>query len=139
SVEWVWVMRPEMWAALTKYLPCEMLSGNCATPLVGTTPLATQVSIDVSGMGIATVRQQMQSSQRIDVNGRTYRVILDDSMPVTTVAGPPASHESDIYFLPLRVEGQPVLFWDTADYRAVDQALRPVPGGLGGLRGWHDG
>src|SRR5690606_37828653 len=51
SVEWVWVMRPEMWAALTKYLPCEMLSGNCATPLVGTTPLATQVSIDVSGMG----------------------------------------------------------------------------------------
>jgi len=139
SVEWVIVMRPEMWAAVTKILPCEMLSGNCSTPLVGTSPLAANVSIDVSGMGIATLRQQLQSSQRLDLNGRTYRVIIDDSMPVTTVAGPPATHESDIYFLPLRVEGQPVLFWDTADYRAVDQALRPVPGGLGGLRGWHDG
>ena len=139
SVEWVIVMRPEMWAAVTKFLPCEMLSGNCSTPLVGTSPLAANVSIDVSGMGIATLRQQLQSSQRLDLNGRTYRVIIDDSMPVTTVAGPPATHESDIYFLPLRVEGQPVLFWDTADYRAVDQALRPVPGGLGGLRGWHDG
>lgn len=139
NVEWVWVMRPEMWAAITKYLPCEMLSGNCSTPLAGVSPLATNVSIDVSGMGIATLRQQLQSSQRIDVNGRTYRVIIDDSMPVTTVAGPPASHTSDIYFLPLRVEGQPTLFIDAADYRAVDQALRPVPGGLGGLRGWHDG
>lgn len=139
NVEWVWVMRPEMWAAVTKYLPCEMLSGSCSTPLVGSSTITAPVSIDISGMGIATVRQQLQSSQRIDVNGRTYRVIIDDAMPVTTVAGPPATHTSDIYFIPLRVEGQPVLFWDVADYRAVDQALRPVPGGLGGLRGWHDG
>lgn len=142
SATWVWVMRPETWAAITKYLPCEILSGNCSTPLAlggGDSPLAGNVSIDVSGMGIATLRQQLQSSQRIDVNGRQYRVIIDDSMPVTTVAGPPASHTSDIYFLPLTVEGQPVLFIDTADYRSLDQALRPVPGGLGGLRGWTDG
>jgi len=139
SVEWVWVMRPEMWAAITKYLPCEMLSGNCSTPLDGNSALTGNVSIDVSGMGIATLRQQLQSSQRIDVNGRTYRVIIDDAMPVTTVAGPPVAHSSDIYFMPLSVEGQPVLFWDVADYRTLDLALRPVPGGLGGLRGWHDG
>lgn len=141
NVEWVWVMSPTAWSAIVKYLPCEMLSGNCSVPLAGNNPLGPNVSIDVSGMGIATVRQQLQQSMRIDVNGRTYMVILDDSIPVTRSAAGvvPATHDSDIYFLPLSVEGEPTLFWDVADYREVANALAPIPGGLGGMHGWHDG
>lgn len=140
SVEWVWVMHPTIWSAIVKYLPCEMLSGSCHAPLAGAGVLdGSPVSIDVSGMGIATLRQNLQSSMRLDVNGRTYRVILDDSIPLTRQAGPPAQHTGDIYFIPLTVEGQNVLFWDTKDYRALSQALAPVPGGLGGMHGWSDG
>ena len=138
NVEWVWVMHPVIWSAITKYLPCEMLSGSCSTLPYGDSGIVT--SIDVSGMGVATVRQNLQQSMRIDVNGRTYMVILDDSIPVTrdnTVT--PITHTSDIYFVPLSVDGQDVLFWDVADYRAVAQALAPIPGGLGGMHGWSDG
>lgn len=140
NVEWVYVMHPTSWSSIVKYLPCEMLSGNCAQPLVGNTPLAGNVQLNINDMGIATVRQQLQQSMRIDVNGRSYRVILDDSMPVTRAGtAPNVTHTSDIYFIPLTVDGQRVLFWDVADYRAVARALQPLPGGLGAMRGWHEG
>lgn len=138
NVESVWVMHPTTWSSITKYLPCEMLSGSCHT-LIGGDASATPC-VDINSMGIATVRQNLQQSMRLDVNGRTYMVILDDSIPVTRDAtGVPVKHTSDIYFIPLSVEGQPVLFWDVADYRAVSQALAPIPGGLGGMHGWTDG
>ena len=141
NVEWVWVMHPTHWAALVKYLPCEMLGDGCGTALAGgATAMSTGVSVVVNDMGIATIRQQLQSSMRLSVNGRSYPVILDDSMPVAQAgSAAPYTTVGDIYFLPLSVEGQPVLFWDSADYRAVAPALEPIPGGLGGLHGWHDG
>ena len=111
---------PTIWSAIVKYLLCEMLSGNCAQPLAGNTPLADNVQININDFGIATVRQQLQQSMRIDVNGRTYRVILDDSIPLTRAGvAPNVSHTSDIYFIPLTVDGQRTLFWDVAGFRAV--------------------
>lgn len=140
NVEWVWVMHPTHWAALVKYLPYEML-GDGGTILAGGAPVMNNnVSVVVNDMGIATIRQQLQATMRLNINGRTYPVILDDSMPVVqSGTSAPFSTVGDIYFIPLSVEGQPVLFWDSADYRELSNALEPIPGGLGGLHGWHDG
>lgn len=142
NVEWVWVMHPTHWSALVKYLPCEMLGDGCGTNLAGgITPMTNNVTVVSNDMGIATIRQQLQQTMRLNVNGRSYMVILDDSMPLTRTGTAPAAieHTGDIYFLPLSVEGIPTLFWDSADYRDVAPALEPIPGGLGGLHGWHDG
>lgn len=140
NIEWVWVMHPTHWSALVKYLPCEMLGDGCGTALAGNgTPFPSGVQVVSNDMGIATIRQQMQASMRLNINGRSYAVILDDSLPLTQTGTAPVSHTGDIYFLPLSVEGIPTLFWESADYRELTNALEPIPGGLGGLHGWHDG
>jgi len=140
NVEWVWVMHPTHWAALVKYLPYEMLGDGGTVLAGGASVMNNNVSVVVNDMGIATIRQQLQSSMRLNVNGRTYMVILDDSMPIAqTGSEAPYSNTGDIYFLPLTVEGQPVLFWESADYRELTNALEPIPGGLGSLHGHVDG
>lgn len=140
DVEWVWVMHPTHWAALVKYLPCEMLGDGCGTALSGNSEaFASGVMVVSNDMGIATIRQQLQQTMRISINGRSYPVILDDSLPITKAGTNPVTHTGDIYFLPLSVEGQPTLFWDSADYRDLANALEPIPGGIGQLHGWHDG
>ena len=140
NVEWVWVMHPTHWAALVKYLPYEMLGDGGTVLAGGASVMNNNVSVVVNDMGIATIRQQLQSSMRLSVNGRTYMVILDDSMPVVkTGSEAPYSTTGDIYFIPLSVEGQPVLFWESADYRELTNALEPIPGGLGSLHGFVDG
>lgn len=140
NVEWVWVLHPTHWAALVKYLPYEMLGDGGTVLAGGASVMNNNVSVVVNDMGIATIRQQLQSSMRLNVNGRTYMVILDDSMPIAqTGSAAPYSNTGDIYFLPLTVEGQPVLFWESADYRELTNALEPIPGGLGSLHGFVDG
>lgn len=140
NVEWVWVMHPTHWASLVKYMPYEML-GDGGTILAGGSPVMNNnVSVVVNDMGIATIRQELQRTFTLNVNGRNYPVLLDDSIPVTqTGSAAPYSTTGDIYFLPLSVEGQPTIFWDSADYTKLTEALQPLPGGLGNLHGWSDG
>lgn len=139
NVEWVWVMHPIAWSELVKTLPCEMLSDSCAAPLYVGPPAVPGVTVVSNDMGQVALRQELQSTMRIPVNGRTYQVILDDSAPLVNNGGTPPTYTTSIYFVPLVVDGQPVLFWDSKDYRVLEQELSPVPGGLGGLHGWTDG
>ena len=141
NVEWVWVMHPIFWGQLIKFLPCEMLSDGCGAPTLGGAAPANvgQTQVVINDMGAIALRQEMQASMRIQINGRSYQVILDDAMPIVTNAGPPVDYTGDIYFLPMNVEGQPVLFWEAKDYRALTQELAVIPGGLAGLHGWIDG
>ena len=138
NVEWAWVMHPTHWSALVKYLPCEMLGDGCGTFLSGGgIPTANNVTVVSNDMGVATIRQELQGTMRLNINGRSYPVILDDSMPMTQTGVSPVTHTGDIYFLPLSVEGIPTLFWDSADYRAVASELAAIPGNS--LSGFHDG
>lgn len=131
NVETVIVMRPEMWQSIVSWLPCEMLQG-CGRPVFdgSTTSLGTQVQVTASGSELAAIRERMQRSQRITLNAKEYKVILDDAIPAVRAAGPPASATSSIYFVTLNVDGQPTVFWDSADYRAVSRALQPVGTGM---------
>ena len=142
NVEWVWTMHPIVWGQLVKFLPCEIISDGCGAPQIGggAAPVNVQnTQVVVNDMGAIALRQEMQNAMRISLNGRSYQVILDDAIPIVTNAGPPVDYTSDIYFLPLTVESQPVLFWESKDYRALAQELAPIPGGLASLHGWIDG
>ena len=137
-VEWVWVMHPIAWAELIKTLPCEILSYSCANP---------NISVNVSGdngLGMVALQQEMRNTMSVTVNGRTYSVVLDQALPIVTVPPvPPAtapSYISAIYFVPLRVAGEEVLFWQHMDYTQFEDQIAPIPGSADvGLRGWTDG
>lgn len=141
NVEWVIVMHPRLWASFVKSVPCEMLAGACATlPGGGAVfPEGGIQFVSSNDMGVAAIRQQLQASMSIDINGNSYRVILDDSLAVVADDGPPISYTGSIYFVPLSVDGVPVLFFESADYRALSQELSPLPGSLTDLSGWTDG
>lgn len=132
--QWVWVMHPHLWSELVKFLPCEMLTDSC-----GYSNVQFTVNAD-NGMGIQSIRQQMQNSMQISVNGRTHPVILDHSIPATqNIAGDTPQYTSTIYFIPLTVAGEDVLYWTYRDYSLFDEVLSSIPGSADvGLRGWTD-
>jgi len=135
--EWVWVMRPQLWYELTACWPCKYNTNRCTSSFIRDGN--TVVSVD--GRENITDRDHMRDSLTIDVNGRTYRVMLDNKLPELTSTDTanltPGQYASTIYFLPLTITGNfPVLYMEHLDYRqaASDVAL---------LRGredfWTDG
>lgn len=147
--EWSWVMHPILWSELVKWLPCEMLTDSCGVPAVGNSLAGAGVNVNVSGdngMGIQALRQQLNQSMSLTVNGRTHNVILDSGIPVTqgddggSPATPIAEYTSSIYFVPTNVAGETVLEWRHRDYTSFEQVLSPIPSSADvGLRGWTDG
>jgi len=133
NVRWAFVMYPEFWSELVKYLPCEMVGDGCTGGVINANDGAT-------GMFNMARREAMLAAQAITVNGRTYPVLLDDFIPVTTNVGPPVTYTSTIFFVPFTVDGEVVLRWVHKDYRAfVDVFRDEIPNG--GIRstGWTDG
>lgn len=134
AVDWVVVMPRVIWHKLTEILPCEMLSQGCSSN--------TGVQVVSNDMAQVTLRNEMRRNFTLDVNGMTFPVVLDDFVPVVeTVDGVTgeAKYTSDIIFLPLRVNGEPVLEWVHADYRGFEQQLSGLPVDLTTeLRGWSD-
>lgn len=141
SVDSVIVMRKYMWDQLTNYLPMEMASLRTK---VFTNPEVTfNLNDGAVAMTNLTIRERLIAERSITLNGVSYPVIVDDFITRTVGTADIGEDEidvisSDIYFLPLRVDNIPVLYWRHADYRDLDTALRSIPSGLEQLHGWHD-
>jgi hypothetical protein len=113
-VEWVFVMRPEMWQELSEIWPCAYNTGKCSQILVPAANYAAATAID--GRENIAQRDSMRASETI------YRVILDDGIYEHTSATNsqqlnPGEYASSIYFVPLRVMGFPVLYREYVDYK----------------------
>jgi hypothetical protein len=132
--QWVWVMRPQLWYELTACWPCKYNTNRC-------TSIGGDHQVITDGRENISERDRMRDGLTIDVNGRTYPVILDNSMPELSPTDNanliPGQYASNIYFLPMTITGNfPVLYMEYLDYRqaASDVAL---------LRGredfWTDG
>lgn len=132
-VDWVIVMPRIIWHKLTEFLPCEMMSAGCAS--------STSVSVVSNDNYQARARDEMRRSQTLDINGMTFPVLIDEFIPVVETDNLDGTFDytSDIYVIPLRVNGEVVLEWTHADYRAFNQALQGIPAGISQeLRGWSD-
>ena len=111
-VDWVLVMRPELWFELSAVWPCKYLTSRC----------------DVTGSDVAVVlndnvnvatRDAMRNGKYIDINGNRYPVIVDTGINETTVTGS-GEYTSSIYFVPLTINGNmPVTYREYLDYRAA--------------------
>jgi hypothetical protein len=115
-VQWVWVMRPELWQVLTEVWPCQYNTNRCASAVLGTS------SVNVDGREMIALRDSMRQSMTLEVNGRTYPVVVDDGIYEANNANDanlnPGQYASTIYFLPLTITGGVVATWrEYLDYR----------------------
>lgn len=122
-VQWVVVMRPELWFELSAVWPCRYLSNRCATS-TGTNPIVINDNVNVS------LRDEMRNGLYIDINGNRYQVILDvgisEETNITSGNVGLGQYASSIYFVPITILGGfPVTYREYLDYRmgAPDMAL----------------
>lgn len=125
-VEWAIVMRPQLFFELTATWPCQYSTARCGS-LEGT----SQVVID--GRDNTRERDAMRDGKYIDINGQRYRVILDNGIAeetnITNGNVPAGSYSSDIYIVPLRVNGSfPVLYREFLDYRRMQADVQLLRG-----------
>jgi hypothetical protein len=125
-VEWVWVMRPQLWYELTACWPCKYNTNRC-------TGIGGDHQVITDGRENITQRDEMRRSMTIDVNGRNYRVVTDtcifenDSTNNANLAA--GQYASDIFFVPLRVTGNfPVTYKQYVDYRQAAADIRLLRG-----------
>lgn len=111
--EWVLAMRGELWYQLSDVWP---VSYN--TQRAGIANANAEIVVD--GMGLIAQRDAMRSGMYLDVNGRRLRVIIDDGIAESTNVNdanvPAGSWASDIYFIPLRVRGTAVTYFEYQDF-----------------------
>lgn len=140
TCEWVWTMRRELWQELTAIWPTAYNTNRGAS--VGT--IGGNLAIVVDGGDMTAQRDMMRRSMTLDVNGRTYKVVLDDGIN-EVVNGDVANlnageYASDIYFVPLSANGYPVTRLEYLDYRVVSQMLGAVSQLAGKVQFWtNDG
>lgn len=122
-VQWVLVMRPELWFELSACWPCRYMTHRCATD-TGTNPMVINDENNV------TMRDAMRNGAYIDINGNRYPVIVDDGINELTNINDanlnPGQYASNIYMVPLVINGgMPVTYLEYLDYRETqtDTAL----------------
>lgn len=124
EVKWALTMRYGAWMVLTNIWPCIYATTGCIAGgnIVRTASLEEQVEL----------RDRIRRTRMLPIEGKEYEVIVDDAIAETVAAGgATGTYQSDIYMLPLTVNGQPSLFWEYFPFsaEATAAAARMAPGG----------
>lgn len=112
-VEWVWVMRGDLFSELVDRWPCVYATYRCGG--------AAATPNNTDAMALRALSDQMRNGGYLTIDGRNIPVIVDDGIPedtnTTNANVPSGSFASDIYLLPLTVRGgRRVLFFEYFDY-----------------------
>ncbi len=141
-VQWKVFMITPLWDQIIEHLPCELVADGCTIP---GGVIDKQFHLNDGGTALynMTTREQMRQSQSLTINGRTYPVILDDTMPYTIEKddqGNLIGYKSDIFFIPFTVVGgEQVLYWEYIDYSQLYSELGPLGDRAMDAKGWTDG
>lgn len=135
-VEWVLVMRPELWFELTAVWPCRYLTNRCSN-------FAGSSIVTINDDNSIRMRDAMRAGMYIEINGRRYTVVTDDGLVektnVTSGSVPAGSYASSIYMVPMRARGNfPVTYWEHKNYRGLTQQLAPMGQGAKAVQFWTD-
>lgn len=125
DVQWVIVMREDLFHELADIWPCVYATYRCTVDNVEDSNLAR---VMVDGMAQRAMSDDIRNGMYLIVDGRRYPVIIDDGIPEltdTTSANLEAGEfSSDIYILPLTVRGGiPVTYME---YRDFSQGVAPA-------------
>jgi hypothetical protein len=118
-VEWVLVMRPELWFELSAIWPCRYFTSRCTTIDTDNIDAVPQVRAETA----IELRDAMREDMYLPVNGREYRVVLDDGIneldPTSDQNLSPGEFASSLYAVPLTILGNfPVAYREYLDYRS---------------------
>lgn len=132
-VDGVLVMREGLFYALTNVMPVKQYQAVIAALASQNGGDRTRMMIDATSA--ARERNTFRTTRMLPLNGKMYRVVLDDGIPelnnVNTPGIPAGSYASDIYFIPLTVMGgMPATFFQyyNHDNRQAQGILERIPG-----------
>lgn len=116
-VDWVIVMRPQLWQELSAIWP--LAYNTLKSYAVG-----TNSTVFIDGRAAIAERDSMRSNMTLVVNGRSYRVITDTGIfehnNINNGNLGAGEYASSIYFVPLSIIGGiPATFLEYIDYRAA--------------------
>lgn len=125
DVKWVFTIRFGAWQVLTSIWPCVYATTNClpGANIVRTSSLEEQTEF----------RDRLRRTRMLPIEGKEYEVVIDDTLVETIAAGGTVgTYQSDMFMLPLTVNGQPSLFWEYFDMNAeaVAAAAKMAPTGF---------
>ena len=125
-VEWVVVMRPELWFELSAEWPCSYLSHRCSDS-AGAQLLTVNDDTNVR------LRDDMRNGMYIDINGNRYPVVTDDGIFEHNNENNGnlglGEYASSIYMVPLTITGGfPVTYVEHVDYRAASADIALLNG-----------
>lgn len=104
EVKWALTMRYGAFWALTNIWPCVYATVGCNINTVVRSSSAEEMT---------NMRDAMRDGRYLYIEGKKYEVIIDDTITEEVAAGGVVgTYESDIYFVPLTANGEPVLFWE---------------------------
>lgn len=137
-VEWVVVMRPEMWDELTQIWPIAY-NTNRGAQILGTTAGNVHLTLDATDM--TAQRDAMRRQMMLAINGRDYQVVTDDGINEQVngdnASIPAGSYASSIYMVPMTINGGfPVTYLEYYDYRVGMQQIQAL---MGKQTWWTDG
>jgi hypothetical protein len=117
-VQWVIVMRPELWFELTAMWPCAYNTTKCS-PQVD-----TNSTVYIDGRENTSERDAMRNGMYIDINGSRYPVIVDTGIyehnNVNNGNLNPGQYASTIYMVPLTINGGfPVTYREHVQFQAA--------------------
>lgn len=125
NVDWAIVMRGGLFMQLTAVWPCIYATSHClpGANIVRTSSLEEQTQM----------RDEMRNGRYLLIEGKQYPVIVDDNLTETIAAGNVVgTYQSDAYFVPLRANGEPTLYWEyfNMDAEAIQAAASMAPQGF---------
>jgi hypothetical protein len=126
---WVWAMREELWYELTKIWPVAYYTNH------GITTPPPGASINIDGVDMTQLRDEMRRGMFLDLNGRRWPVVIDDGIfeyDEATGQGNLAAGEfaSNIYLVPLTAAGQRMTYYEAKDYRFTAAEVAASPGNM---------
>ncbi len=132
-VDGVLVMREEIFYALTNVWPVKQYQSVLAA--LSQQNLGDQGRMIINATDAARERNQFRTSRMLPLNGKMYRVVLDDGIPqlnsTNSASVPAGSYASDIYFIPTTVMGgMPATFFQyyNHDNQQANGILQAIPG-----------
>ncbi|NIM47919.1 MAG: hypothetical protein GTO22_01420 [Gemmatimonadales bacterium] len=139
-VDWAIVMRPELWQIYSSVIPTQAVMAALLNQWAN---LPARMSIQLNGTEIVQERDRLRQQMQIPLNGRMYRVILDDGIDEIDDAHDsddalvPGEFASDVYFLPMTYLGnRPALRVEYKDFRYLTGEVAATDGLIGDFYKW---
>ena len=126
DVEWGITMRYGAFWALTQIWPCIYATSACNSGAVASVVRSSSL------LEQTEMRDRMRNGRYLLIEGKEYKIIIDDAIAETPAAGGTVgTYQSDLYFVPLKANGQPALFWEYFDMNAeaIGAANKMAPQG----------